>query len=373
MKKIITLLLTITMVMGLVLPVAQADNTQITVTINNQQIQFDQPPVIIDGRTLVPLRAIFEGLGATVDWNGDTQTVTAKKENTTVKITIGDNKLYVNGNTVNLDVPAQIISDRTLVPVRAVSEAFDCEVNWDGNTKTVSIRADISMSESEKENEIYLISQMIIYNTSENKITEVKFNYDKNENEVEVKSSYNAYGYKYLYDDNGNLIFKQETVNDHNYYYYEEGRLIRAEWPSDSDWCEYTYDENGYLIYQKNRRQRWGKCTYDNNGNLIYFEDSDGFWYRYTYDERNNLICRESSRNESWNYSYDEYDNLIYMNIHYTHGDRWCKYSYDNSGNLIYMENDSGNWCRFSYDDAGNLTECEESYGYKLEISYEKE
>ena len=140
MKRIIIiLLLTITMLMGIMLPVVQADNTQITVTINNQQIQFDQPPIIIDGRTLVPLRAIFEGLGATVDWNGNTQTVTAKRENTTVKITIGDNKLYVNGNTVNLDVPAQIISDRTLVPVRAVSEAFDCKVDWDSNKHNVSI------------------------------------------------------------------------------------------------------------------------------------------------------------------------------------------------------------------------------------------
>lgn len=111
----------------------------VTVVLNNYALTFDQPPIIIDGRTLVPLRAIFEALGATVDWNNDTQTVTSNKGNTTIKITVGDNKLYVNNNVTVLDVPAQIVNDRTLVPVRAISEAFGCNVDWDGNTRTVSI------------------------------------------------------------------------------------------------------------------------------------------------------------------------------------------------------------------------------------------
>ena len=111
----------------------------INVLLNGQTIAFDQPPIIIDGRTLVPLRAIFEALGATVDWDGNTQTVTATRDNIVIKITIGDNKLYVNNNVTVLDVPAQIVNDRTLVPVRAVSEAFGCNVDWDGDTQTVII------------------------------------------------------------------------------------------------------------------------------------------------------------------------------------------------------------------------------------------
>lgn len=117
----------------------ERQNTNISVFLNGNEIIFDQPPVIQNGRTLVPLRAIFEALGATVDWDGNTRTVTATKGDTIVKITIGDNKLYKNGKVIELDVPAQIINDRTLVPVRAVSEAFDCKVDWDGETKTVII------------------------------------------------------------------------------------------------------------------------------------------------------------------------------------------------------------------------------------------
>ena len=78
-------------------------------------------------------------MGATVEWDGNTQTVTVTRDNTVIKITIGDNKLYVNNNVTVLDVPAQIVNDRTLVPVRAVSEAFGCNVDWDGETRTVHI------------------------------------------------------------------------------------------------------------------------------------------------------------------------------------------------------------------------------------------
>lgn len=111
----------------------------ITVTVNEKIIDFDQPPTIIDGRTLVPLRAIFEALGATVDWNGDTQTVTSKQGKTTITLTINDNKMYKDGKAITLDVPAQMMNDRTLVPVRAVAEAFGCDVDWDSETQQVII------------------------------------------------------------------------------------------------------------------------------------------------------------------------------------------------------------------------------------------
>ena len=117
-------------------------NDGIKVMLNSNKILFDQPPVIIDGRTLVPLRAIFEALGATVEWDDATKTVIAQKDNTKIQITIGDNKLYKNGSPIELDVPAQIVNSRTLVPVRAISEAFGCNVDWNGETKTVSVTTD---------------------------------------------------------------------------------------------------------------------------------------------------------------------------------------------------------------------------------------
>ncbi len=124
------------------------DNKEISVYINGKQVVFDVPPQIINDRTMVPLRAIFEALGASVDWNQDARTVTSTKGNTTIQLTIDSNTMYVNGNTVTLDSPACIINDRTLVPVRAISEAYNTKVDWNGDTRTVTITSDASTEAS---------------------------------------------------------------------------------------------------------------------------------------------------------------------------------------------------------------------------------
>lgn len=111
----------------------------ITVTIDGSLVTFEQLPVIQDGRTLVPMRAIFEALGAAVEWNGDTRTVTSTKDNVVIEMTIDSPFMKVIDYTITLDVPPQIINDHTMVPVRAVSEALNCEVVWDGSTQTVNI------------------------------------------------------------------------------------------------------------------------------------------------------------------------------------------------------------------------------------------
>lgn len=111
----------------------------ITVTLNGQILSFDVPPQIINDRTMVPLRAIFEALGASVDWDEGTKTVTSSKDGTTITLTIDSNTMYVNGNAVALDSPACIIDGRTLVPVRAISEAYNTNVDWNGDTRTVTI------------------------------------------------------------------------------------------------------------------------------------------------------------------------------------------------------------------------------------------
>jgi hypothetical protein len=122
---------------GSIAPQAPSDN--ITVLVNGTAVIFDQPPIIENGRTLVPLRAIFEALGAKVDWNQSTQTVTAIRGDTTVTLTIGSNTLNRNGEQVTLDVPAQLVGGRTLVPARAVAESFGAKVEWDAGTRTVTI------------------------------------------------------------------------------------------------------------------------------------------------------------------------------------------------------------------------------------------
>lgn len=112
----------------------------IKVYVDGERLSFDQPPVILEGRTLVPLRAIFEALGAFVEWDDATKTVTAVLDNDLVKLTIGSKELYKNDEVVaELDVPAQIVGGRTLVPARAVAEAYNAVVQWVQETKSVVI------------------------------------------------------------------------------------------------------------------------------------------------------------------------------------------------------------------------------------------
>lgn len=138
MKKIIVLVFTAMITLSV--SVMAADD--IKVYVNSEQVEFDVKPIIEDERTLVPMRAIFEALGAEVDWDQETKTASAVRGNDTVSITINSNKLYRNNKEVELDVPAKIIDERTLVPVRAISESFDADVKWDGATQTVNITID---------------------------------------------------------------------------------------------------------------------------------------------------------------------------------------------------------------------------------------
>lgn len=111
----------------------------ITIYLNEERIVLNPPTKVVGGRTLVPLRAIFESMGTSVEWNDSTKTVTSKLGDTTIQLTIGNNLLYKNGTAIALDVPAQLINGYTMVPLRAVAEAFGADVGWDGDTQTVYI------------------------------------------------------------------------------------------------------------------------------------------------------------------------------------------------------------------------------------------
>ncbi len=110
------------------------------VMLNGKYLVFDQPPINRNGRILVPMRAIFEALGADVDWDNNLRRVTGTMEGREVQLTIGDTTAYINGTPALLDVPAMIENSRTLVPVRFISESLDADVNWDRTTNTAIIK-----------------------------------------------------------------------------------------------------------------------------------------------------------------------------------------------------------------------------------------
>lgn len=119
----------------------------VTVVIDGQTIQFPaQDPVIVgEGTTLVPMRTIFEALGAEVGWQEENgvQTIIATTEDTTINMTIDSSEFFVNGERRELEVPVQLMNDKTMVPLRAISESLGCYVGWDQDAQTVIIQSHI--------------------------------------------------------------------------------------------------------------------------------------------------------------------------------------------------------------------------------------
>ncbi len=111
----------------------------ISITIDGTPLAMDQPPILQNGRVLAPVRAIFEGLGATVYWNEDMQMVTGVLGTRIIQLVIDNHIAMVNGRSTQLDVPPCVIGDRTLVPVRFISESLGVDVQWDEATNTVII------------------------------------------------------------------------------------------------------------------------------------------------------------------------------------------------------------------------------------------
>ena len=163
MRKLLTVILTLCFALTMLSGTSVLAEKEVTVELDGTKIDFDVKPQIIDGRTMVPLRKIFEEIGAYVKWDNDTRTVSARKNSKTITLAIDSADLQIDkgktddaGNpiieTVTLDVPAQIVSDRTLVPARAISESFGYNVDWDENNQKVIITDDETEDDTWKEN-----------------------------------------------------------------------------------------------------------------------------------------------------------------------------------------------------------------------------
>ena len=142
MKKICALILVFVLISSFQSVYARDD---VTVTINGYAVVFDVPPQIINGRTMVPMRRIFESLGANVNWVEEKSLVVATYKTSIITMPIGENSFSVTDvltnetRMVELDVAPMITDGRTLVPARAVSEAIGKTVTWDSDTRTVVI------------------------------------------------------------------------------------------------------------------------------------------------------------------------------------------------------------------------------------------
>lgn len=111
----------------------------IKIYIDGQELITDVAPVSIEGTTMVPMRAIFEALGASINYNAETRQITALKDNSIIQFIVGANSATKNGVVYELTAAPQIINGSTMIPLRFAADALNCTVAWDGETQTVNI------------------------------------------------------------------------------------------------------------------------------------------------------------------------------------------------------------------------------------------
>ncbi|HHV59519.1 MAG TPA: hypothetical protein GXX49_04370 [Clostridiaceae bacterium] len=139
LKKSIAITLILLVFFLQVQPLLAEEGPQIRIYLDQKELTFDQPPVIVNNRVLVPMRAIFEAFGAAIHWDDSTKSVLAIKDNTAIYLTIGQESATLNKATIKLDVAPQIINGRTMVPLRFIGEALDADVEWKGDEYSVYI------------------------------------------------------------------------------------------------------------------------------------------------------------------------------------------------------------------------------------------
>lgn len=123
----------------LLIGVFPAAARNVTLKLNSAVVQADVSPCIVNNRTLIPARALFEELGAKVSWDAANRKVTILYKNDSIVLTIDNRTAMVNGEKREMDVPATILQDRTMIPVRFVAENLGFKVEWDANAYVVSI------------------------------------------------------------------------------------------------------------------------------------------------------------------------------------------------------------------------------------------
>lgn len=135
--KNLKLILGLSLAAGATMAAAQG----IRATVDGDPVNFrDVEPRMMNGRVMVPLRGVFEKMGASVVWFPETQTVIARNADTEIRLPIGSDYAWVNGQRQQLDAPARLYMGRTMVPLRFTSEALDANVQWLSDSRTVEIR-----------------------------------------------------------------------------------------------------------------------------------------------------------------------------------------------------------------------------------------
>lgn len=140
-RRVVCIALALAAAVSIAAPVPSGAQDMIRVFVDGRPVNFDVPPQIMQGRVLVPLRGIFEQLGATVNYNAATNHILAVRGGQAVELTVGSRQAAVNNSPTMLDVPAFTINGRTMVPLRFISEALGAGVEWIAASSTILINS----------------------------------------------------------------------------------------------------------------------------------------------------------------------------------------------------------------------------------------
>lgn len=255
MKKFVLFLVALMVVLSGLSSVGFAENN-ISIYVNERPLQCDVAPFIDNGRTLVPMRQIFEALNAQVSWEGDTKTITATKGDIRIVLQINNKTMFKNGTEITMDVAPVISSDRTFVPIRAVSQSLGAEVLWCDGNKTVYIDSPEAYSAASRQTQ---------YPRAYADILSEKLKSDK----------YAHSSFSLVYIDNNDIPELVIGINDSHaagaeVYTYVDGQIIQLSRYFESDYnsgVSEVFGEFGSILYREREglltSQYWGMgCEY---------------------------------------------------------------------------------------------------------------
>nr|QGT51249.1 hypothetical protein Firmicute1046_3250 [uncultured Firmicutes bacterium] len=158
MKRILAVSLTIVMAFSTMMFTVAAQEEAVSVTVNGKQVVFpDEQPYMQNGRVMVPVRFVSEELGAEVAWFEETKTVTVMDETSAAALTVDVAEVTANNQTLTLDVSPVSRNNRTYVPLRFVSEALGAQVDWEQGSNTVSITRSAPTTDEGNNKKIYAL------------------------------------------------------------------------------------------------------------------------------------------------------------------------------------------------------------------------
>lgn len=205
-----------------------AAEKKIQIYLNDHLIQTSSEPIIDNGTTLVPMRSLFEAFGMDLKWDSITKTIMATGDSITIKLIIGSNKGYVNGEEKLLSVPAKSINGNTMIPLKFVSQALGYNVNWDGSKITiqtkdyVSNNVDESANHEKSDNQTISTTQLyVIDGTGKYSGYKILKGYT-NEDRFRVYYKGTPESYSVFYDDLSNINLNE--IITWNY----EGKIVKS-------------------------------------------------------------------------------------------------------------------------------------------------